>query len=65
MGCGCGREVIERSSSVYLGKVAVLQNGMKIRISEYDPEDLRRFAGVDSSGNKVWFSLSDVATLKK
>lgn len=65
MGCGCGKEVIERNSSVYLGKVAVLQNGLTLRITDYDHEDVRRFLGIDSSGNKVWFSLSDVAMLKK
>jgi hypothetical protein len=65
MGCGCGREVIEQGASIYLGKVAKLQNGLTLRISQYDPEDARRFAGKDESGNLVWFTLSDVATLKK
>jgi hypothetical protein len=65
MGCGCGREVIERGASVYVGKVAVLHTGETIRISEHDPEDARKFAGRNSEGNLIWFKLSDIKRLKQ
>lgn len=64
MACrSCGRRVVERGNAVYLGKTAILHNGLTIQITNYDPEDPRRFAGL-VNGDLLWFRLSDVEKLR-
>jgi len=63
MGCGCGKEVIDRGAAIYLGKWVVLHNGQEVMITNYDPEDARRFA-FEHNGNLVWFKLSDILRLR-
>lgn len=64
MACrSCGRKVVDQGSAVYLNKTAVLHNGLVIKITNYDPEDPRRFAGV-VNGGLLWFRLSDVERLR-
>jgi hypothetical protein len=64
MGCGCGKEVIERGAALYLGKTVELHNGLEVKITNYDPEDVRRFA-FKQDGNLVWFNISDIKELKQ
>lgn len=64
MGCGCGREVIDRGAAMYLGKTVELHNGMTVMITNYDPQDARRFA-FEHQGNLVWFKISDIKSLKQ
>lgn len=64
MACrSCGQRVIERGSSVYIGKVAVLHNGQTVTIKEVDPNNGRRFGG-KLEGETIWFTLSDIRALK-
>lgn len=64
MGCGCGKEVIDRGAALYLGRTVLLHNGLEVRITNYDPEDARRFA-FQKDGNLIWFRISDIKELKK
>ena len=59
----CQRRVVEQGNAVYLNKTAVLHNGLVIKITNYDPEDARRFAGM-VNGGLLWFRLSDVEKLR-
>ncbi len=64
MGCGCGKEVIDRGAALYLGKTVELHNGLEVRITNFDPTDARRFA-FKKDGDLVWFRISDIKTLKQ
>lgn len=60
--CGCG-PAREQGASPYIGKTALLSNGLEIVIKMVDPNNGRRFCGV-YNGDNYWFSLKDVAGLR-
>ena len=64
MACrSCGRRIVEQGNAVYLNKTAILHNGLTLKITNFDPEDPRRFAGM-LNGGLLWFKLSDVQKLR-
>jgi hypothetical protein len=64
MACrSCGKRVIERGASPYIGKRAILHNGDEYIINLVDPDNQRRF-GSNLNDGIFWFMLSDIKGLR-
>ena len=60
--CGC-TGYRELGASPYIGKTAMLHNGMEIVIKMVDPNNGRKFCG-QHEGEDFWFTLKDIAGLR-
>ena len=58
----CGQR-LEQGASPYIGKVALLHNGMEITIKMVDPNNGRKFCGKHEAQD-FWFTLKDIAGLR-